>query len=267
MNKQTDSPEYREALEDHGAAARSAGRLPVGSRADVCDDRALHDRGSLRGGRRDRARSARRASRASSAICCSRWCSTHEWRKKPGCSTSRPWRPTSATSSSGGIRTCSAMQRSRTAPSRRGSGRTSRRQERASAPARVSVLDDVPAKLPGLSRAVKLGKRAATVGLRLARYGGCAREGHGGDRRARCRSRERQRDGGRRRDGRPAVHDRELVSPSESRPRHLRAGRERQIRAAVPRRGGGGRRERSGLGQPRRGGSDALWRQAKAAEA
>jgi MazG family protein len=37
-------------------------------------------------------------------------------------------------------------------------------QERAAAGA-VSVLDDVPAKLPGLSRAVKLGKRAATVGF------------------------------------------------------------------------------------------------------
>ena len=39
-----------------------------------------------------------------------------------------------------------------------------KRQERADAGA-VSLLDDVPAKLPGLSRAVKLGKRAATVGF------------------------------------------------------------------------------------------------------
>ncbi len=39
-----------------------------------------------------------------------------------------------------------------------------KRRERAAAGA-VSMLDDVPAKLPGLSRAVKLGKRAATVGF------------------------------------------------------------------------------------------------------
>ncbi len=39
-----------------------------------------------------------------------------------------------------------------------------KRRERAAAGA-VSLLDDVPAKLPGLSRAVKLGKRAATVGF------------------------------------------------------------------------------------------------------
>src|SRR5689334_21594674 len=39
-----------------------------------------------------------------------------------------------------------------------------KRQERAAAGA-ASLLDDVPAKLPGLSRAVKLGKRAATVGF------------------------------------------------------------------------------------------------------
>jgi tetrapyrrole methylase family protein/MazG family protein/ATP diphosphatase len=39
-----------------------------------------------------------------------------------------------------------------------------KRQERAAAGA-VSLLDDVPAKLPGLSRAVKLGRRAATVGF------------------------------------------------------------------------------------------------------
>jgi len=39
-----------------------------------------------------------------------------------------------------------------------------KRQERAAAGA-VGLLDDVPAKLPGLSRAQKLGKRAATVGF------------------------------------------------------------------------------------------------------
>jgi len=39
-----------------------------------------------------------------------------------------------------------------------------KRQERAAAGA-VSLLDDVPAKLPGLSRAVKVGRRAATVGF------------------------------------------------------------------------------------------------------
>src|SRR6185503_8422478 len=39
-----------------------------------------------------------------------------------------------------------------------------KRQERAAAGA-ASLLDDVPANLPALSRAVKLGKRAATVGF------------------------------------------------------------------------------------------------------
>ena len=39
-----------------------------------------------------------------------------------------------------------------------------KRQERAAAGA-ASLLDDVPANLPGLSRAAKLGKRAATVGF------------------------------------------------------------------------------------------------------
>ena len=40
---------------DHGAAARSGRRLPLGPRAELRDHRALHDRGSLRGRRRDRA--------------------------------------------------------------------------------------------------------------------------------------------------------------------------------------------------------------------
>ena len=45
---------------DHGRAAQSRERLPVGPRADLRDDRALHHRGGLRGGRRDRARRSRR---------------------------------------------------------------------------------------------------------------------------------------------------------------------------------------------------------------
>ena len=46
-----------------------------------------------------------------------------------------------------------------------------KRRERAAA-GMVSLLDDVPAKLPGLSRAMKLGKRAATVGFDWPDMGG-----------------------------------------------------------------------------------------------
>ena len=48
-------PRHRPPSRDHGAAARSLHRLPVGRRADLRDDRSLHPRGGLRGRRGDRA--------------------------------------------------------------------------------------------------------------------------------------------------------------------------------------------------------------------
>ena len=45
---------------DHGGAAHARNRLPVGPGAEFRDHRALHDRGSLRGRGRDRARRSRR---------------------------------------------------------------------------------------------------------------------------------------------------------------------------------------------------------------
>ena len=68
---------------DHGAPAR-AGRLPLGSRADLRQHRALHHRGGLRGRRRHRARRSCRISRTSSAICCSKWCFMRRWRASSG---------------------------------------------------------------------------------------------------------------------------------------------------------------------------------------
>src|SRR5690606_29823025 len=43
--------------------------------------------------------------------------------------------------------------------------KTQERAERATSPVQLSLLDDVPATLPALSRSVKLQKRAATVGF------------------------------------------------------------------------------------------------------
>ena len=48
---------------DHGGAQDAGDRLPVGPRADLRYHRSLHDRGSLRGRRRDRARRRRRSAR------------------------------------------------------------------------------------------------------------------------------------------------------------------------------------------------------------
>ncbi len=143
-----------------------------------------------------------------------------------------------------------------------------KRQERAAAGA-VGLLDDVPANLPGLSRAMKLGKRAATVGFRLAGHGRRARQGHRRDRRARC--------GGRRAAARlqVAAEMGDLLFTIANWCRHLnldpdtcvRAASGR-FRAAVPRRGGGGRWPAAAAGTAHDAAAlDALWRRAKAAEA
>ena len=64
-----------------------------------------------------------------------------------------------------GIRTCSApRQVADSAEQTRALGRDQARGARRRA-ARLGVLDDVPVGLPALTRAVKLGKRAATVGF------------------------------------------------------------------------------------------------------
>ena len=54
---------HRPADRDHGGAAHAGHRLSVGPGAGFFDHRALHDRGSLRGRRRDRARRSRRPAR------------------------------------------------------------------------------------------------------------------------------------------------------------------------------------------------------------
>ncbi len=143
--------------------------------------------------------------------------------------------------------------KSRTAPSRR-IWEEIKREERGCV-ARAGVLDDVPVGLPALTRAVKLGKRAATVGFdwpdvtgvrakvdeelaeldaALACGAPHSRRGKGGGAaRRRCGRR-----GGRRSD----VHGREFLPPSRPRSRGLRARRERAFRAAVrPRRGASAR--------------------------
>ena len=60
MKAEPDTTSLAELLAHHGAAARPRAGLPVGPRANVRDDCALHDRGSVRGRRRDRAQRPRR---------------------------------------------------------------------------------------------------------------------------------------------------------------------------------------------------------------
>ena len=109
------------------------------------------------------------------------------------------------------------------------------------------VLADVPVALPGLARAAKLGKRAATVGFDWPDVAGVrakvteelarGRRGTRGAHRDVERGCRRTR-GGRSGSRRPAVHDREPLPPSRPRSRGVRARRERAFREAVrPRRG------------------------------
>ena len=53
-------PRHRRTDRHHGGAAHARQRLPVGSRAELRDHRALHHRGSIRSRRRDRPRRPRR---------------------------------------------------------------------------------------------------------------------------------------------------------------------------------------------------------------
>ena len=56
-------PRHCPAARDHGGAAHARDRLPLGSRAELRDHRALHDRRGLRGRRRHRPRRPRRSAR------------------------------------------------------------------------------------------------------------------------------------------------------------------------------------------------------------
>ena len=82
----------RRSLARHGALARPGDGLSVGSRAELRDHRALHHRGSLRGRRRDRARTISTRSRTSSAISCCRSSITRSMAsRKTDASTSPTW--------------------------------------------------------------------------------------------------------------------------------------------------------------------------------
>ena len=95
---------------DHGGAARSRRRLPVGYRADLRDDRAVHDRRGLRSRRRDRARRRPKICARNSATCCCRSSFTPGWRKRRACSTSAAWSRRSPPSLSAAIRMSSATR-------------------------------------------------------------------------------------------------------------------------------------------------------------
>ena len=76
---------------DHGGAAHAGLGLSVGPRAELRDHCAVHARGSLRGGRRDRAPRSRATCATNSAICCSRSSFMPAWRRSKTRSTSATW--------------------------------------------------------------------------------------------------------------------------------------------------------------------------------
>ena len=172
-------------------------------------------------------------SRTSSAICCSRSCSTRAWRRRPARSRSPTSRARSATRCCAAIRTCSATRRSRAARSRRSAGkRSSARSVRPhAAAAGAGVLDDVPVGLPALTRATKLGKRAASVGFDWPDVAGVRAKVDEELAELDAAAAQRRRDRDRRRDGRSAVlRSRTGAGISSSIPRPACAPRTRNSR-------------------------------------
>ena len=152
------------ARRDHGAAARSRARLPLGHRAGLRLDRALHHRGGLRGRRRHRPRATWPRSATSSAICSSRSSTTPAWPRRPAPSPSTTWsraisdkmirRHPHVFGDASRDKTADAADRrlgARSRPAERGRGR-----QRSAG---------IAAGLPALTRAVKLQNRAARVGF------------------------------------------------------------------------------------------------------
>ena len=172
------------------AAARPRARLPVGHRADLRHHRPLHDRGGLRGRRRDRARGlggpagrARRPAAAGGLL--------HADGRRAGPVRLRR----------GGARhrrqddraPPARLRRRRGRGQRRAHGRSGRSARRRSARRKgqddASVLADVPAGLPGTDPGPQAAEAGGPGRLRL----GCGRRRSwprsGGDRRARGRAR------------------------------------------------------------------------------
>ena len=162
-------------------------RLSLGPRADLRDDRALHDRGSLRS-RGCRSSAATRALRDELGDLLFQVV-FHARIARGGAarSTSTTSSLRSATSWSGAIRTSSAMTRV-------DSGRADaaweeqKARERAARGAARACSTACRSALPALTRAAKLGKRAARVGFDWPDARGRAREGARGARRARRRA-------------------------------------------------------------------------------
>ena len=164
-------------LDDHGGAARSRARLPVGPRADLGHDRAAHARGGLRTRRRHRARRSGAGARRTRRPAVPGRVPVAHRRGAGAVRLRRGRRLRSATSSSAATRTCSARLRSPRRPSRPLPGSSTRRPS-ARPPARASgVLDGVTLGLPALTRAAKLGRRAATVRFDWPHAAGRARQG------------------------------------------------------------------------------------------
>ena len=152
-------------LEVMRAPAGPGDRLPLGRGAGFLDDRAVHDRGGLRGGRCDRAGGFRRTARGTRATCCSRWCSMPRWRPRRAISISMTWR--------GGIygqddpartRMCLALMKNGQPARSTAAGRRSRSRS-GPCDGDSSALAASRKALPALKRAQKLGKRAARVGF------------------------------------------------------------------------------------------------------
>ena len=149
-------------------------------------------------------------------------------------SRSTTWSPRSATSSSGAIRMSSAT---RTSTMR--AAQTVAWEEQKTAGARAtpaaSVLDDVPLALPALTRANKLGKRAALVGFEWPDVAGALDklDEELGELRQEVAAAGR-RGGDHRRARRRAVLRRQCLPLSEDRSGNGAAWRQREVRAALP---------------------------------
>ena len=139
---------------------RSPGGCPWDARADARVAGALPRRGGARGGRGDRVRRPRRTWPRSSATCCSRSPSTpgspRSTRTRRSTSTTSP--AASSTSWSAATRTSSPTSTPTRPPRSSANWEPIKAEEKAG---RTSALDGVPAGLPALARADKVGLAAA----------------------------------------------------------------------------------------------------------
>ena len=231
VRRMTPSKDISRLIEIMAALRDPADRLPVGSAADVRDHRALHHRGGLRGGRRDRARRPRRPEgRAGRSAAAGRLSRAHG----RGAGRVRVRRRRRGHHGQDDPPPSARVRHARTSAqpaSRRASGiapRPRRRRPRRSAARAAGVLDDVPVgaarsdarhQVAEQSRQGRLRLAVARAGVRQARRRSSPSSRRRSPTTARTAADRAGHRGGVRRS---AVRRRQRRAPPEARPRERR---------------------------------------------